>query len=175
MTPYVEAQVLAPQPARRWLAVAAVALLIAPVSVWMPGGPTDVAVRGLSLLAIALVAPLLGFALAPPRQTLTIDGDQRMIVRRTVGELPNPRAREERWPLAAARHAELVERGPAGSRRWGVRVELAGGPPLELETFADRDLAQNTLDHLVLLGIPGTSRAKLRDASLTARPPAIWL
>lgn len=175
MTPYVEVRTLPASSARRWLTLIAAALLVVPVGALLPGGATDAAPRALALLAIVVVAPVLGLALARPRETITVDAGEGTICRRTVGVLPDPRAHEERWPIAAARRVTLVETALHGTPAWGVEVELDGDEPLRLHAYIDRDLAQDTVDHLVLLGVPGTSRAQLRAAELRAEPPTVWL
>lgn len=157
------------------LTAIAVLLLVVPVGALLPGSTTAPAMRALAMLAIIAIAPVLGFALSRPRETITIDATAGTITRRTVGELPDPRAHEEQWPIAAARSAELVELGTPTYPSWGVQVDLAGDDPLRLKAYADRDLAQDTLDHLVLLGIPGQSRAQARAEQLAAEPPTVWL
>ncbi len=69
------------------------------------------------------------------------------------------------WSSSARRH----------DPRWGVRIDLTGDEPLWLNSYADRDLAQDTVDHLALLGLPGTTRADLRAGELTAQAPVTWL
>lgn len=175
MTPYLEVRTLAPTRARRLLAIVAAALLVAPVGALLPGGVSDPALRILAMLAIAVLAPVLGLAFARPRELLTVDADAGTIVVRTTGELPDPRAQIEQWPIAAARRVELEEFGSPMHPRWGVRIDLDGDEQLFLNAYDDRDLAQDTVDHLVLLGLPGTARADLRAGELTASPPVTWL
>lgn len=175
MTPYLEVRPLAPSRTRRLLALVIAALLVVPVGALLPGGASDPLLRGLAILAIALLAPVLGLALGRPREFLTVDAEAGTIVLRTTGELPDPRARVRTWPISAARRVELDESGSAVHPRFGVRIDLDDGEQLHLTSYADRDLAQDTVDHLVLLGLPGASRARLRDREFAAQPPVTWL
>lgn len=175
MTPYLEVRTLAPTRARRFLAIIAAALLVLPVGALLPGGTSDPTLRILAMLAIAILAPLLGLAFARPREFLTVDADAGTIVVRTTGELPDPRAQIEEWPIASARNVAIEEFGSPAYPRWGVRIDLASGEELYLNTYADRDLAQDTVDHLVLLGLPGQARSDLRAGELAAEPPVTWL
>lgn len=175
MTPYLEVRTLAPSRARRLLAFVTAALLVLPVGALLPGGTDDPLLRLAAILTIAVLAPILGLAFARPRELLTVDAEAGTIVVRTTGELPDPRAQLEVWPIADALAVELEEYGSPVHPRWGVRIDLRDGEQLFLNSFSDRDLAQDTVDHLVLLGLPGTSRAELRAGELTAQPPVTWL
>jgi len=173
VTPYLEVRTLPPGP--RWPAAVVVALLVLPVGALLPGSTTSAALRALAMLAIILLAPLLGLSLARPRQTVTVDAEAGTIVRRTAGALHHVRARVEEWPLSAAHHVELEDLGTPVFPEFGVRIDFEGSEALELRAYTERDLAQDTVDHLVLLGIPGHSRAESREAELTAVPPSVWL
>lgn len=174
MTPYLEVRPL-PAPSRRLLLVCTAALLVVPVGALLPGGTTEPLLRLLAMLAIAILAPILGLAYARPRQLVEVDADRGTIIRRTTGHLPDPRARVEEFPIADATAVVLEELGTPTTPEWGVRIELRADDPILLRSYADRDLAQDTVDHLVLLGLPGHSRAHAREAALTAAPPATWL
>lgn len=175
MTPYLEVRTLAPSRGRRVLAIVASALLVVPVGALLPGGTEDPVLRVVAIIAIALLAPVLGLAYARPREVVTVDAEAGTILVRTTGQLPDPRAELEEWPISAARAVELEVYGTPPDRRWGVRINLDGDEQLFLNSYRDRDLAQDTIDHLVLLGLPGTSRADLRAGELAAQPPARWL
>lgn len=175
MTPYLEVRTLPPARARRLLALVTAALLVLPVGALLPGGAEHPLVRLAAILAIAALAPILGLALSRPRELLTVDAALGTIVVRTTGELPDPRAQVQEWPISAARLVELEEYGSPMHPRWGVRIDLDGDEQLFLNRYADRDLAQDTVDHLVLLGLPGISRADLRARELVAQPPVTWL
>ncbi|MBO9533106.1 MAG: hypothetical protein J7513_09060 [Solirubrobacteraceae bacterium] len=174
MTPFLERRSLPPGH-RRWLVVLSGALLVAPVGALFPGNDSSTAEIALAVLMILLVAPILGVGLARPRRTITVDGERGTITVRTSGELPDPRAREREWPISAARAVELEDLGNPAHPSWGVRIELANDEPIHLNAFSERELAQDTVDHLVLLGLPGHSRAAEREAALSAGPPETWL
>ncbi|MEH3054853.1 MAG: hypothetical protein PGN13_12760 [Patulibacter minatonensis] len=178
MTPYLEVRSLPRSSQRSVLVLVVCALLVVPVGVLIPvgdGDPSSGIARALAMLAILLLAPVLGLALGRPRAFITVDAEAGEITRRTTGHLPDPRAQTERWPITAARVAELEELGTPSRPRWGVQILLDGDEPLHLNSYADRDFAQDTLDHLVLLGIPGHSRAHDREASYAQTPPEQWL
>ncbi len=175
VTPYLEVRTLAPSRARRLLAFITAALLVMPVGALLPGGSSEPLIRIAAIVAIALLAPVLGLALARPRQFLTVDAQAGTIALRTTGDLPDPRAQTASWPISAARRVELEQLGSPARPRWGVRIDLTGDEPLWLNSYADRDLAQDTVDHLALLGLPGTTRADLRAGELTAQAPVTWL
>lgn len=174
MIAYLERRTL-PQPLGRWLVVLSGALLVLPVGVLLPGSGSSQPVQALAILAIIVLAPVLGIGVAHPRRTVTVDGDAGTISVRTSGELPDPRTREQRWPISQARAVELEELGTPSRPSWGVRIDLDGDEPIHLNAYDERDLAQDTIDHLVLLGLPGHSRAAHRERELTAAPPATWL
>jgi hypothetical protein len=174
VTPYLEVRSLPPGH-RRWLAAICGVLLVLPVGTLLPGSSAEPLTRALAILAIMVLSPVLGLGLARPRALLTVDADLGTIALRTSGALPDPRARETTWPIGQAERAQLEELGTPAFPSWGVRIDLAGDAPLHLRAYADIDLARDTLDHLVLLGIPGQSRAKDRERELVAEPPGVWL
>lgn len=164
MTPYLETRAL-PVGRRRSLAILAAALMVPPAGALLPGAAQSSAVQILAVVALLLLAPLLGLGFSRGREVITVGEIDGMIERRITGELPDPRARVDRWPISSARLAELDERGTVMEPRWGVLIHFDGDePPLRLRAWTDRDHAQDTVDHLVLLGIPGTSRQHQRDA-----------
>jgi hypothetical protein len=174
VTPYLEVRRL-PHGSRRWIAVIAGALLVVPVGALLPGGTSDPVLRAAALLAIVLCAPVLGLAFSQPHEMITVDADAGTITSRRVGELPDPRAQERSWPIAAARAVELEDLGTPVHPEWAVRIAFTDGDALPLKSYPDLDLAQDTVDHLVLLGIAGPSRAQQREAALRAEPPEVWL
>ena len=174
MTPYLEVRNL-PGRSRTWLVVLCGALLVMPIGALLPGGTTDPALRALAIVAILALSPVLGLGFSRPRQFVTVDGDEGTIVLRTTGGLPDPRAHESRWPISAATRVVLENHGTTPLPLWGVRIELDGAPAIELRRYEDRDLAQDTVDHLVLLGLPGPSRAAGRANDFTGDPSTVWL
>lgn len=150
---------------RRILAIVAAALMVPPAGALMPSAAQSPGVQMLAIIILLLLAPLLGLGFSRGREMITVDGSAGTIERRITGELPDPRARIDRWPISSAHHAELDERGTVMHPSWGVIIYFTGDePPLRLRAWVDRDHAQDTLDHLVLLGISGDSRQHQRDA-----------
>lgn len=174
MTPYVEVRALEHR-SRRWIALLAGALLVMPVGVLLPGGTSSLTTKLLAVVAITVLAPLLGAAFSRPRELITVDGDAGTIVRRTLGRLPNPRAHVEEWPISAAASVVIEDLGTPTYPEWRAEILLHDGTRILLDGHDDHDLAQDTVDHLVLLGIPGRSRAHARADAYAAPPPTTWL
>lgn len=155
----------------------ALVFLIGPYGSMLDGGPSDPLRWLVTMLSIALCTAILALGLAPPRRRVVIDpADGRVRISSTP---PPPHFLQihQFRQLGAVTDVDIVEVGEPKSPGHGFRVVVSfdADPPLHLRIHRDRERAQDTVDHLVLLGLPGDSRFAARAAQTDAPNPTTWL
>lgn len=176
VAPYLETEQF-PRGTRVLLAAPACALLVGPYGALLGDAPDNVLVYTVLALAVAAGALLIGLAIAQPRRRVTIDGEQRTI---TISQTaPLPRIGQDRAERAfddvASTSIEGAGSGDRSRRAFHPVLLLTSGERIVLRAQPTEDHAQDVIDHLVLLGLPGTHRDADRDAQLSAEPPPTWL
>lgn len=155
----------------------ALVFLIGPYGSMLGGGPSD-PVRWVATMAcIAVCTALLGLGLAPPRRRVFVDGAAGTVRISSTPPPPHFAQVHEMRAIADATSVEIQEDGVRHTKTHGYRVVVSfkDDPALFLQAHRDLDRAQDVLDHLVLLGLPGESRAAMRAARLDAPAPTTWL
>lgn len=176
MSPFEEAQAF-PRGRRILLIPVALVFLIGPYGAMLGGGPSDPIIWTLTTISIAVCAAILGLGLAPPRRRVVADGTARTIRISSTPPPPHFAQVHEHRAFDDVTSVEIQEFGTAKTATHGYRVVVGfrDDPALHLRLHRDRESAQRTVDHLVLLGLPGISRAAERAAQLDAPKPATWL
>ncbi|MDQ8046733.1 MAG: hypothetical protein AAGC46_19050, partial [Solirubrobacteraceae bacterium] len=174
--PFIESETY-PRGRRLLLVPVALIFLLGPYGSMLGGGPNDTPRWIVAILSIGVCAWLLGLGITVPRRRVTIDGDARTI---TVASTPPPPSFSHRIVTRSFDDVTGViidEIGPRKTDLHGYRVEIAfrEGPALELQHHRNSDFAQDTIDHLVLLGLPGVSRSAALDELTSAPKPATYL
>lgn len=178
VAPYLEAEQF-PRGKRVLLALPACILLIGPYGAMLGDGPSNPLAWVGTLLAVAAGAVLIGLAIAQPRRRVTVDGDARTIV--VAQTAPLPRIGQERAERAFDEVAGTTVEAVAPSSGGGSRgffqpvIELTGGGRIILRAQPTPEHAQDVIDHLVHLGLPGRSRSAQLDSQTAAPPPTTWL
>jgi hypothetical protein len=155
----------------------ALVFLLGPYGSMLDGGPKDPLRWAVAMLSIAICAALIGLGLAPPRRRIVIDGRERTIELSATQPPPRFTQYRETWDFDEVERVSIEEEGPRRTDQHGYRatIHFHEGEPLRLERHANSDYAQDTVDHLVRLGLPGDSRAAARDALISAPKPTTWL
>ncbi|MDO9355571.1 MAG: hypothetical protein Q7T55_17850 [Solirubrobacteraceae bacterium] len=176
MSPFQESETF-PRGRRVLLIPVALLFLIGPYGSMLDGGPSDPLRWTVTMICIALCTAILALGLAPPRRRVVIDPEAGTI---RISATPPPphflQVHEDR-PIDDVTDTEIVEFGVARSAGHGYRVVISfeSAPPLHLKVHRDRDRAQRTIEHLVLLGLPGDSHLRARNAQFDAEKPTTWL
>lgn len=176
MSPFTESEAF-PRGRRVLLVPVAMLLLIGPYGAMLGGGPADPLRWAVAMLSIMGCTVLLALGVAVPRRRITIDPQARTV---TISSTPPPPRFGQIHELRSFDDATGVEVRMAGpGERSGPAyraiVTFRGAPDLHLRPHATREAAQDTVDRLVLLGLPGHSRAAEREALLDAPKPITWL
>jgi hypothetical protein len=176
VSPFQESETF-PRGRRLVLIPVALVFLLGPYGSMLQGGPHDPLRWVVAMVSIALCAALIGLGLAPPRRTVVIDGKRRTILVSSTPPPPYFAQRHESRTFDDVDRLSIEEIGDRGTDRHGycVLIHFHGGPSLELRLHENSDFAQDTIDHLVLLGLPGDSRADARQALIGAEKPTTWL
>lgn len=173
MSPYLESEVF-PRGRRLLLVPLALVFLIGPYGSMLGGGPSDPVRWAVTMVCIAICTAILALGLAPPRRRIVVDGEAGTI---RISSTPPPphfgQVHEER-AIADVTGVE-IEIGTRNEPTHRVVVRFRDAPPLYLRANPDRDRAQDTVDRLVLQGLPGHSRADERARMLDAPNPTTWL
>ena len=176
MSPFQESETY-PRGRRLLLVPIAMLFLLGPYGSMMGGGPSDPVRWTVTMLSIALCTVLLGLGIATPRRRIVIDPQARTITISSTPPPPHFAQLHEQRAFDDVRLVEVREAVGAAGATHGFRatVSFRDAPELLLRNHATRDAAQDTVDHLVLLGLPGHARAAERDALLDAPAPITWL
>lgn len=176
VAPYLETESF-PRGRRLLLAPVAGALLIGPYTAMFGRGPDSAITWVLTALAVVAGAGLLGIAIAQPRRTFTADGESQTLHVAQTAPLPRVALDRVERPFSAVTATSIEEEGTKRRPDHGFRpvITLASGERIVLRCQRESEQAQNVIDHLVLLGLPGQSRAALREAEFNAPPPTTWL
>lgn len=176
IAPYLETESF-PRGRRILLAPVACALLIGPYGTLLGGGPDHALALLLAILAVAAGAALLGVSIAQPRRKFTADGDSRTLEVAQTASLPRIGLDRVERPFDAVTATTIEEVGTRRRPGHGFRpvITFQSDERMLLRRQDTAEQAQNVIDHLVRLGLPGTSRAAMREAELNAPPPTTWL
>lgn len=176
MPPFIERQTY-PRGRRLLLVPVALIFLVGPYGSMMGGGP-DSPVRWIvALVSIGICAWLMGLGITVPRRAVTITGETRTI--RISATPPPPRFNHDVVERSFDDVAEMTI-DEVGTRRtpdhgYQVTITFHDGPALHLKRNRNSDYAQDTVDHLVHLGLPGQTHADALDAMTSAPQPTTWL
>lgn len=176
VAPYIETEQF-PRGSRVLLAVPACALLVGPYGAFLGGSPDNPLAYVVLAIAVAAGAMLIGLAIAQPRRRVTVDGDTRAITITQTAPLPRigqERAERSFDAVVDTRIEAAAAEGRPG-RDFRPTLELDSGDRIVLRAQRSEDAAQEIIDHLVLLGLPGRHSAADADAQLSAEPPTTWL
>lgn len=177
MSPYSESETF-PRGRRKWLVPIAGAFLVGPYGVMLNDGPSGLIPWIATAIAVAAGALFAGAGIARPRRSVIVDGDARTIAVTTTAPLPRIGVRHAEHGFDEVLATGVREVGTKKTPSHGFCPVVSLGDPgseLELRRQPSAEHAQDVIDHLVLLGLPGSSRASQRDAILDAAPPVTWL
>ena len=176
VAPYLETESF-PRGRRLVLVPVAVALLVGPYTALLGDGPDSALVWLITALAVAVGALLLGIGIAQPRRTFTADGETETVKVAQTAELPHIGLVRVERPFSAVASTSIETTGTKGRTDFGFCpvITLSSGERIILRRQRGSEEAQNVIDHLVRLGLPGNSRAAVREAELNAPPPTTWL
>lgn len=178
VAPYLESEQF-PRGKRVLLAVPACVLMIGPYGSLRGDGPDNPITYAVLLLALAAGAALIGLAIAQPRRRVTIDGATQLITITQTAPLPRVgQDRAERaFDAVRATHIEAGTPAAGGRAARGFHpvLDLTDGSRIVLRAQPTEDHAQDVIEHLVLLGLPGASRSTAFETQLRAEPPPSWL
>lgn len=173
VAPYLETEQF-PRGSRVLLALPACLLLIGPYGAFLGDSPDSPLVYAILAVAVAAGALLIGVAIAQPRRRVTIDGESCTITIAQTAALPRLRQdRAERsFDDVVDTHIEAVT---PGGRGFHPVLDLGSSDRIVLRAQSSEEGAQEVIDHLVLLGLPGTHSAADTEAQFSAEPPTTWL
>ncbi len=176
VAPYLETESF-PRGRRLLLVPVACILLVGPYGALLGKTPDGVVAWLVTGLAVAAGALLLGIGIAQPRRRFTADAETQTLEIAQTADLPRIGLLRVTRPFSAVAETGIEEVGTKRRPDHGFRpvLTLASGERIVLRRQESEGQAQNVIDHLVRLGLPGTSRAALRDAELDAPPPTTWL
>lgn len=176
VAPYLETEQF-PRGSRVLLALPACLLLIGPYGAFLGDSPDNPFVYAILAVALAAGALLIGLAIAQPRRRVTIDGESRTIA--IAQTAPLPRFRQDRaersFDDVVGTRIEAAAAGDRPGRGFHPVLELGSGDRIVLRAQSSEEGAQEVIDHLVLLGLPGRHSAADAGAQLSAEPPTTWL
>lgn len=176
VAPYLETEQF-PRGKRVLLAVPACALLVGPYGAFLGDSPDNPVAYVVLAVAVAAAAMLIGLAIAQPRRRVTIDGDARTVTISQTASLPRigQGQAERSFDDVTGTTIDATVADDRPGRTFQPVLELAGGDRIVLRAQRSEEDAQAVVDHLVLLGLPGTHSAADQDAQLSAEPPTTWL
>jgi hypothetical protein len=176
VSPFQESETF-PRGRRVLLIPVALLFLIGPYGSMLDGGPSDPVRWTVTMVCIALCTAILALGLAPPRRRVTVDPAEGTV---RISSTPPPphflQVHDDRR-IDDVTATEIVEFGTPRTSDHGYRVVIsfASAPAVHLRVHRDRSRAQRTIEHLVLLGLPGDSHLRARDAQFDAEKPTTWL
>ncbi|MBJ7472555.1 MAG: hypothetical protein JHD16_14710 [Solirubrobacteraceae bacterium] len=176
VAPYLETETF-PRGRRLLLVPVACLMLVGPYGALLGDGPGSLVAWVFTLITGGIGALLLGVGIAQPRRLFTADGSAKTVTISQTGRLPKLTLDRVERPFAAVTATSIEEVGTQREPGHGFRpvLTLTGGDRILLRRQADAEQAQNVIDHLVRLGLPGVSRAAVREAQFGAPPPTNWL
>ncbi len=176
VAPYLETESF-PRGRRVLLAPVAMALLVGPYTALLGEGPEGTIRWVLTVLAVAAGGALLGVSIAQPRRMFRADGDAKTLTVSQTAPLPRVGLTRVERPFSAVSATGIEEVGTKKRPDHGFCpvITLSNGERIILRRQRGSEQAQNVIDHLVRLGLPGLSRAAVRDAEVGAPPPTTWL
>lgn len=176
MSPFQESETF-PRGRRVLLIPIALVFLVGPYGSMLGGGPSDPVRWLVTMLSIALCTAILALGLATPRRKVVVDPSEGCVRISSTPPPPHFLQVHELRPISEVTDVDIKPVGVPKTASHGYRVVIAfeDDPDLYLRLHRDQDRAQDTVDHLVLLGLPGHSRAQARAAALNPEQPTTWL
>lgn len=176
VAPYLETESF-PRGRRVLLVPVACALLVGPYGALLGKAPDGILAWIVTVAAVAAGAVLLGIGIAQPRRRFTADATTQTLQIAQTADLPHVALVRVERPFSAVATTSIEEVGTQRRPDHGYRpvITLTSGDRIVLRRQERAEQAQNVIDHLVRLGLPGVSRAAMREAELDAPPPTTWL